>query len=466
MTTSVAPGPPATPPPAAPPSATPPVPGPVTAPGVPAPSHPTLRQRLAELTTTTPGRLRVESVLLVALALITGLFTAWVVNGRLGATNRIAEENVPVIVSARQVQTGLAEANAAAATAFLAGGVENADQRQLYEDSIAAVGRELENAARLTGDDAEAHEALQTLTSGLPVYSGLIEQARANNRQGFPVSAAYLNAASRLLDEQLFPATDVVANRAAERYRSAYDDQRGVSLVLALAAVGLNLLVVLFLARLLLQLQRRFRRTLNLPLLAALAVAVALTGWLGSGLARQSSHLAAARTDGYQGTRLYLDTRGAAFGAKADEARYLLARGAGQAFEDDFLARAGQFDDLATRIDDHVAATGGATARSDADATTSAWERYTQAHAALIEQDAKGERAAAVTAALEEATPAFAAFDDASATALDHQQGEFAFEMDQAAGALGGLRVGVLLGVVLLAAAGAYGLQQRINEYR
>ena len=113
MTTSVAPGPPVTPP-AAPPSVTPPAPSPITASGVAAPSPPTLRRRLAELTTTTPGRLRLESVLLVALALITGLFTGWVVNGRLGATNRIADENVPVIVSARQVQTGLAEANAAA----------------------------------------------------------------------------------------------------------------------------------------------------------------------------------------------------------------------------------------------------------------------------------------------------------------------------------------------------------------
>ncbi len=465
MTTSVAPGPPVTPP-AAPPSVTPPAPSPLTAPGVAAPSPPTLRRRVAELTTTTPGRLRLESVLLVALALITGLFTGWVVNGRLGATNRIAEENVPVIVSARQVQTGLAEANAAAATAFLAGGVENADQRQLYEDSIAEVGRELENAARLTGDDQEAHDALQTLNSGLPVYSGLIEQARANNRQGFPVSAAYLNAASRLLDEQLFPATDVVANRAAERYRSAYDEQRGVSLVLAVVAVGLHLLVVLFLTRLLLQLRRRFKRTLNLPLLLALGVAVALTGWLISGLTRQSSHLAAARTDGYQGTRLYLDARGAAFGAKADEARYLLARGAGQAFEDDFLSRAGQFDDLAAALDDHVATTGGSAARADADATTAAWSRYVQSHAGLIELDAKGERSAAVTAALSEATPAFAAFDDTSTTALDHQQAEFASEMDQAAGSLGGLRLGDLLGVVLLAAAGAYGLQQRINEYR
>jgi len=408
----------------------------------------------------------VEAVLLVVLALVTGLFTGWVVNGRLGATNRIATENVPVIVSARQVQTGLAEANAAAATAFLAGGVENADQRQLYEDSIAAVGGELENAARLTGDDSEAHDALRTLTSGLPVYSGLIEQARANNRQGFPVSAAYLNAASRLLDEQLFPATDVVANRAAERYRSAYDDQRGVSLVLAVVAVGLNLLVILFLGRLLLQLKRRFKRTLNLPLLAALAVAVALTGWLVSGLTRQSSHLAAARTDGYQGTRLYLDARGAAFGAKADEARYLLARGAGQAFEQDFLARAGRFDELAAEIESHVSATGGPAARSDAEATISAWDRYVQSHAGLIQLDASGERSAAVTAALSEATPAFDAFDDASTTALDHQEAEFAAEMDRAAGALGGLRVGPLLGMVALAAAGAYGLQQRINEYR
>lgn len=436
-----------------------------TAPAVTGPDQRRLRARVAELATTTPGRLRVESVAIIVLAVLAGLVTALVTTSRLADTHRITNEAVPVVVHARQVQTSLAEANAAAATAFLAGGVEDPGQRAIYEQSLATAATELEAATQLAGDDTPTRDALVTLTGALPRYAGLIETARANNRQGFPVSAAYLNDASRLLQTEAYPATDTVANQAAQRYRDAYDSQRGLSLALGAVAIALDLALVAALGYLMAQLNRRFRRTLNPPIAVGLALAVILTGWLAYGLVNQTSHLQTARTDSYAGTRLYLDARGIAFGAKADEARFLIARGAGQSFETSFQARKTQFDQLAPALSDHGVASARSAARLDSETTLAQWAAYLAIHAQLVQADAT-DRTQSVALAQNQATAAFNQLDQTTGAALSAEQAQFRAEMDRAGNALRGIRYGALLLVLAIAAAAAYGLQLRINEYR
>ncbi|MDH3678935.1 MAG: hypothetical protein OEV40_03185 [Acidimicrobiia bacterium] len=416
---------------------------------------------------TTPGRLRVESLAIVAAALVAGILASLVVADHGSSAQRITDEAEPVIVSARQVQTSLAEANAAAATAFLAGGVENPTQRQNYEEAMAAAATELERATRLTGDDEEAHDALRIMTAALPRYAGLIEAARANNRQGFPVGAAYLESASTLLEEEIYPATDLVANRAAARYRSSYDRQRGLAMVLGLVAIALIIVVLLMLVYVQFQLRRRFNRTLNVPILAGSVIALALAGWMASGLASQLTHLTAARTDGYEGTRLYLDVRGTGFGAKADEARFLIARGAGEGFEDDFTQRALILTEMEGDLDQHAADSARrGEAQQRVDDTYSAWLTYAATHEQVVEADRSGDRDLAVELALGDADTAFADFDAVTAAALDDNQTRFITEMELAERAMRGLRIGSLLAVALIAGLALYGLQLRINEYR
>ena len=238
---------------------------------------------------------------IIGLAIVAGLLASFVVGYRVADTRQIRNESAPAIVNARQAQASLAEANAAAAVAFLAGGVENPAQRQIYEDSLAAAAAELESAARLVGDDDEAHEALASMTAALPRYAGLIEAARANNRQGFPVGAAYLTSATALLQDEIYPDTDLVANRAAARYRDAYDSQRGLGLALGVVATATAVVLGVVLVAAQAQLRRRFNRVVNGPMILATLLTVILAGWLGIGFANHSSHLAVARTDGYFG---------------------------------------------------------------------------------------------------------------------------------------------------------------------
>lgn len=426
-----------------------------------------LRERRRRFLSTTPGRLRAESVVILVSVILTGLLASFVIADHGSSTRKIADESEPVIRSARQVQTSLAEANAAAATAFLAGGSEDPNLRAEYTEALDAAATELEMATRLIGDNPEATEALGSMSRALPRYAGLIETARANNRQGYPVGAAYLDTASSVLETEIYPATDTVANQAAADYRRSYDRQRGLALILALVAIVLLVIVVLLLVWVLFQLRRRFNRTLNLPILAATIIAFGLTVWMASSMSSQISHLTAARTDGYEGTRLYLDLRGTGFGAKADEARFLIARGAGDGFLVDFDRRAAAIAEMRPALDAHADDSADRSAASAlATDTFAAWDTYAATNEEVAAADASGERTEAVDLALGRADTDFAAFDAVTSEALESNRLRFVEEMDQAARATQGLRFGSLLLATLVAALALYGLQLRINEYR
>lgn len=403
---------------------------------------------------------------LVGLTVVTGLLGSFIANDHLSSTKRIAEEAEPAIVNARQIQTSLAEANAAAANGLLTGGVEDPAQRQLYSQALKSSATGIETTARLINEDDETHVALSDMTDALARYSGRIESARANNRQGLPVGGAYLDDASSILSDEIYPGTDLVANRAAARYRSSYDRQRGSALILGIIAIALVLIVLAALLYLQLRLYQRFRRTLNPPIALATLVTLVLAVWMATAQTNQTSHLTTAREDGYFGTRLYLDARGIGFGAKADEARFLIARGGGEDFEDSFQARAADFDSLTADLRQHASDSQRGSASGATEDTISAWLAYVDEHNSIVAADRAGDREAAVATAKGSAADSFRRFDAATAEALAENDALFRSEMDAAQRSLRGLRFGVLLLSLLIAGLTAFGLQQRINEYR
>lgn len=438
-----------------------------TLPDQPAPSSAQIREDRRRALATTPGRLRVQSIVLLVAAVLTGLVASFVVGNHSSSTRDIAREAEPVIVSSRKIQTNLAEANAAAANAFLAGGVENPVQRAVYGEALDEAAKELERATRLVGDDPEAHARLEEMTAALPRYAGMIETARANNRQGFPVGSTYLNGATTLLEDEIYPGTDDVANLAAAQYRDSYNGLRGFGLITAIVAVVLMLIVTLVLIYLQFQLRRRFNRLLNVPILLATLLAVGLTGWMTIAFTSEIDRLTSARTDGYEGTRLYLDIRGIGFGAKADEARFLIARGAGEAFQADVEQRARLIDEMEPSFGNHAQDSfDRGRAEEFVDQTYIAWRNYLATHDELVEADRSGAREEAVTLALTVANDDFAEFDRVTAEALAANQERFDDRMAAAERSMSFLRIGILLGLAVIVALALYGLQIRINEYR
>ena len=106
----------------------------------------------------------------------------------------------------------LSDADATAAAAFLSSAAEPPQLRQRYQADIADASAALA-AASAPGDRHLGRGPVARISAALPVYTGLVETARTQNRLNLPVGAAYLREASALMRDELLPA-------ATELYRS------------------------------------------------------------------------------------------------------------------------------------------------------------------------------------------------------------------------------------------------------
>jgi hypothetical protein len=180
-------------------------------------SDPLLRQmqRVAK-SQTTPAKLRLLLVGLLVMTAAWGIVEAWTVAARASAANNIVFGSEPLTLDAQQIYRSLSDADATAAAAFLSGGLEPVPLRLRYLSDIAHAAGLLEAATAAAGN-THAKASLATLTVGLPVYTGLVETARADNRLGYPLGAAYLRQASAFMRATLLPAArDLYAQETAQ----------------------------------------------------------------------------------------------------------------------------------------------------------------------------------------------------------------------------------------------------------
>ena len=190
---------------------------------------------------TTPAKLRLLLAGLVVLCLVWGGLAAWVVSQRASGANDVVGTSEPLSLDGQQIYRALSDADATAASAFLAGGLEPIVARRRSQADIAQAASHLESATAAAGHSPAARD-LATLSAGLPVYTGEVETARANNRLGLPLGAAYLREASSLMRSTLLPAARDVSAQANERLTAASGQATGLvlALVLLMAAAILN----------------------------------------------------------------------------------------------------------------------------------------------------------------------------------------------------------------------------------
>jgi uncharacterized membrane protein YdcZ (DUF606 family) len=291
------------------------------------------RSLLREMSTT-PGRLRAVGVALTVGLLLLGAVGIAALHDRRAAAVAVADVAKPSLVHAANLYVALSDGDATASPAFARRGIEPADQRTYLQDidnataELAALSETAEQTPAIRTD-------LQIISAHLARYTGLVETARSNNRQGYPVGAAYLRAASDDLRGTVLPAVLDIYKAEANRLERAYDAGTSRQALWTVVIVG-GLLLALFVTAQI-WLARRTHRVVNLALVVATLVAMGLTLLPGVLLAQRTDNLNGARRDGSDALMVLSSTRILAMRMRADEILDLAGRGTNrQAYVDDF----------------------------------------------------------------------------------------------------------------------------------
>ncbi len=402
-------------------------------------------------------------LLLVLLGLLAGIASVVGVAQRTASVDRLRDNSGPQAVRAQQLYRSLSDADATAAAAFLAGGIEPASLRQRYQDDVAAAGAAL--AAVTAGAQAD-RASVNQIAVQLPAYTGLVDTARTYNRSGLPLGAAYLREASGLMRDQLLPAAQRLYTYETGQLRA----DRSGGAQFPWLAVPLLVVTIAALAQAQRYLTRRTHRLLNAGLLVATGMALVMLAWTALSWVGVAAHLDASRRAGSAEVDLLAQARIAALTARADEALTLVARGSGD-FDAGF---AGNMADLggggAGLLGQAAKAASAGAVRTAIEAAQADAQHWRDVHGKLAEQNKSGNYSGAVQLAVGTGTgsaaDAFSQLDMDLAKGIDAASAAFDRESGAAAGTLAFAAPGLAVLTLLLLAGSVVGLQQRIAEYR
>jgi len=419
-----------------------------------------IKGRLGGMTGTTPGKLRLGMFAIFILAICFAIAGYVGVSGARSSVNTIARDAVPSIVTAQSVRVKLLQMDSLAAQEFLAGGAASGAQARVkYEAVRKELGEQLTVAAKNISFGRDEQTPLETLMDKVQAYNGLVEAARANNRQGFPVGAAFLRMASTMLHDEMLPQTQAIDQLNVKQLESEYANFKSASVIHIgfIVASGLALLVVL--AYMQIFISKKMRRSFSIPLLAASAVVVALTAYSTVGMTLQRSNLGTAKESSFVSAYNWLEARGAAYDAKTDQSLFLIALGAGAKYEESAKIKVQKLT---------AAATGNQQGSSEN--ALSALRNYVQQDERIRTYDKTGKRSEAVNLALgngtQEAQKAFDDLNQALTANLTTATTSFEASIASAESNINYLDLVFIILSLVVVALGYFGLTPRINEYR
>lgn len=394
----------------------------------------------------TPDRLRRLRLVVVSTGLVLAILGTTAM-ALLTLTLRQAANDVEQLVRVQTIETDLLVADANATNTFLVGGLESPQRRAAYDSALAEVAGLVSQAAQAQPADADA---LASLNAQVLDYAGLVEAARANNRQGLPVGAQYLRQASNGLRADALPVADALVQ--ADTARATASLTTGWGWLLPLLGLGATAVLVVVQVRV----ARQFKRRINGGLLVGSLVLAGLSLTSLVALAALAASVSAARSD-FDDVNDAGTSRVQANLAKSSESLTLIARGSGQPYEDSWRASSAQVTDRLSGIRDPSVFTG-------------QWQTYAAVHTKIRSLDDGGSWDDAVGLAVGSgqgsSNAAFAPFDQAVAS----------FVSSTGTGAVSSLRhhqTGLVLGCLLTLLAGlgaawsgSRGIAARLREYR
>ncbi len=276
---------------------------------------------LRRLSRTTPGVIGMIALAVAACCVIAGVVCAAQLNARIDERNAVLTRSEPFAYAAQNLYAALSAADAAAASAFLSGGIETAPMRAQYQQALARAASALADATAGT-TDIQTRTAMAKISEQLAAYTALVEAARANNRQNHVIGSAYLREASSLMQTSLLPEAEKVYTG---NLATVEEDQRAIGslpivslalLALALAAIAAGSVIM----------YRRTNRQFNIGLVVAGATVVLVIGWLVVATQLAAGEIERSRTEGTERFEQLAKARILAQKARTDETVELIAR--------------------------------------------------------------------------------------------------------------------------------------------
>lgn len=396
---------------------------------------------------TTPGVISLVAVLVGAVCVVAGLVVGGQLDGRIGKKTEVLERAEPFANAAQNLYVALSAADAASASAFLAG-EETGPTRQRYQQALADAAAALTDVTSGTTDHG-TRTAAADISAQLTAYTGLVEAARANSRQGFPIGSAYLREASTLMQKTMLPG----AQKIFTGNLAAVDaDQRAIGgfpfvsialLAVALAAVVIGSVVV----------YARTNRTFNVGLVVSALLIVVVAAWvviatqLAGGAAEKSRDAGTRQVENLATARILAQQ------ARTEETLLLVTRSDADASDKVFQ---GLVEDVRGRV-------------HGTSETTDALANWADSHFAQIQAYRDGDYNGAVDQAIGGSDTAsaahFAAVDAALSAEIESTRTQLRDDVSTAGTWLAFSPTGALVLMVLAAAAAVVGLWPRLKEF-
>ena len=409
-----------------------------------------------DIAASTPGRLAAIGLLLILLALGSGVLAGSGTDARQGRIDTLRQHSEPLANAAQDLFSSLSVADATAGTAFLAGGLQPQPLLDRYNEALNSATSALTIAAiGVDPSDAQAQRLLAQIGDQLPIYTGLIATANANNRAGNPVGVNYLNEASNLMQGTILPQSQQLYSDQSAAV-SALDNRNST---LEWAPILLSAVTVVALIYVQVRIARQSRRVFNFGLLPATFAMGLLLAWLLTAGVISSSYSHQALTQSSQPLGELTSARILAQQARTDETMNLLQRASG-------ATRTNAFDDRLDQIGALIADS----SRTPSGQTAAQLEGWRKAHQVMQSKLAVGDYAGAVAATIgadpSSSSSTFVALDADLSNSIDRIRADGQASVASSYNALALLAVGsgaLSVGAALLI---GLGLWPRLSEYQ
>lgn len=281
----------------------------------------TARAWLRRFSRTTPGVISIVAIVVAGICVFAGLVSGAQLDGQIAKQTEVLDRSEPFANAAQNLYVALSAADAAASAAFLAG-EDIGPTRERYQRALADAAAALTDVTSGTTDQATRTAAAE-ISAQLTAYTGLVEAARANSRQGFPVGAAYLREASSLMESTMLPGAEAIFTKNL----AAVDaDQRAVGAVpilslallfVALAGIAIGSVVV----------YGRTNRQFNLGLVVSALLIVVVAVWMVVATQLAAGAIEKSREEGTREFEQLANARILAQQARTEETLLLITRG-------------------------------------------------------------------------------------------------------------------------------------------